>query len=327
MLNLVTKMSTILITGGLGFIGSHVARAFLGKGYNVVLLDITTDKKLIRDIEDKVIVVRGDIANKEQLSKILKRYKPDTVIHYAALLSSAAESNPELGYSVNFSGLWNVYDSSRVADVNAIIFASSIAAYGPGVPEIVSEDTFTIPQTLYGISKQLGEMLGLWFYKKYGIQFAAPRYASVVGPGRRNGGASAYSTLLIQKPAQGDPYIVNVPKDAKIPLVYIKDVADVTIKVCENIKTLKSRIYNISSFHENPTALEIAKTVKKFIPEAKITFKPDPTITEIVKSWPRNVSLERIKSEVNWVPKYGSLDTLVNDFIKEVRNHPDMYYI
>ena len=90
-----------------------------------------------------------------------------------------------------------------------IIFASSVAAYGPKLSR-GKEDMYTIPETLYGISKQYGELLGLWFNKKYGINFAAFRYASIIGPGRKDGGASSYSTLIIQNPAQGKPYCVRV---------------------------------------------------------------------------------------------------------------------
>ena len=102
---------------------------------------------------------------------------------------------------------------------------------------------FTTPQTLYGVSKHFGEMLGLWFFKKYGIQFSALRYASIIGPGRMDGGGSAYSTLIVQKPAQGEPYEVNVPEDTAIPLVYVKDAADATVVIYEKIRELKNRIY------------------------------------------------------------------------------------
>ena len=132
---------------------------------------------------------------------------------------------------------------------------------------------------------------------------------------------------IIQKPAQGEPYVINVPEDAKIPIAYVKDVAFITVYTCENIARAKSKIYNVASFYESPTAAEIVTSVKKVIPNAKLTFKPDPSITEIVRSWPKNVDMQRIKTELNWKPKYGELDLLVADFINEVRNNPDIFYI
>jgi nucleoside-diphosphate-sugar epimerase len=320
-------MSVVLITGGLGFLGSHVARELLRRGHDVVLLDIAVNEKLIKDVKEKVKIVKGDIAVPTQLGEAVKTYGVNTIIHYAALLSKAAEANPQLAYKVNFEGLWNVFEIARSMDLDAVIFASSIAAYGLGVPQIVKEDTYTIPYTLYGISKQLGEMLGLWFYRKYGIEFAAFRYGAVIGPGRRNGGASAYSTLVVQKPAQGDPYVVNVPKDSRMPIVYVKDVADATLTACEKIRNLKSRIYNLVSLIPSPTAKDIADTVKKYVPNAKIRFEPEPKTSEIVRSWPRDLDITRAQSELGWKPRYSSLDALVADFINEVRQHLDMYTI
>jgi len=320
-------MSVVLITGGTGFIGSHIARELLRRGYDVVLLDVMVSGILIEDVKDEVKIVKGDITIPTQLVEAVRTHNVDTIVHYAALKSSTAEVNPQLAYKINFEGLWNVFEIARAMDLSTVIFASSIAAYGPGVPQIVKEDMYTMPHTLYGISKQLGEMLGLWFYRKYGIEFVAFRYGSVIGPGRRNGGASAYSTLMIQKPVQGEPYVVNVPEDSRIPIVYVKDVVDATLTAYEKIKNLKSRIYNLVSLIPSVSAEDIAGTVKKHIPDAKITFKPDPKTTEIVRSWPRDLDITRTQNELGWKPKYSSLDVLLGDFVSEVQRHPDMYTI
>jgi len=320
-------MSVVMITGGLGFVGSHVARELLKRGYDVVLMDVKNKEILIKDIKDKTKIVKKDITIPSQLVETVKTNDVDAIIHYAALLSSDAEANPKLAYKINFEGLWNVFETARKMDLNSVVFASSIAAYGAGVPQIVKEDTYTIPCTLYGISKQLGEMLGLWFYRKYGIEFVAFRYGSVIGPGRRDGGASAYSSLIIQKAAQGEPYVVNVPEDSKIPIVYVKDAADATLTAYEEIKNLKSRIYNLVSIFPSPKAKDIADSAKKHIPTIKITFKPDPKTTEIVRSWPRDLDITRAQNDFGWKPKYSSLDDLVRDFVNEVRKHPDIYTV
>ena len=221
-------MSTVLITGGCGWLGSHLARFLLERDYNVILVDLAVNEKLVKDIKGKSVIVKADVTDITQLTEVLKKHRVDAVVHYAALLSVAVDSNPHLAYKVNFEGVWNVYNAARATEVESIIFASSVAAYGPGVVEEAKENAYTVPQTLYGVSKQFGEMLGLWFYRRYGIQFAAFRYPSIIGPGRRDGGASAYSQLIIQKPAQREPYEVNVQEEDAIPIAYIKDVVEVT---------------------------------------------------------------------------------------------------
>ena len=320
-------MTVVAITGGLGFLGSHLAREFLRRGHEVVLIDIATDQKSIGDIEERVRVARGDVSDYNQLEEAIRTHEVEAVVHYAALLSNAAEANPRRAYKVNFNGLWNVFEVARAMDLDSVIFASSIAAYGPGVPQTVKEDVYTIPQTLYGVSKQYGEMLGLWFQRRYGINFAAFRYGSVIGPGRRNGGASGYSTLMIQKPAQGEPFLVNVPEDSMIPMAYVKDVADATIAACERMKGLKTRIYNLASLSPSPTAKDIAEAVVRCIPDAKIAFEPEPQTTQIVESWPRNLDITRAGSELGWKPRYTSLDALVADFIADVRGSFEIFTV
>jgi nucleoside-diphosphate-sugar epimerase len=323
----------VAITGGLGFIGSHVARRFVTEGCEVVLIDNHIENtKLIKDILQDVKIKKGDITRYAQFRNILLNEKPDVVIHLAALLSAAAESDPKAGYKVNFEGLWNVYNTALESGSNILIFASSIAAYGPIEVESLSkeemsEDVYTLPQTLYGIHKQLGEMLGIWFHRRYGINFAALRLGSVIGPGRKDGGASAYSSLLIQLPAQGKPYKIPVPENTKIPLVYIKDVSDVMLEIIRNIKNIKSKIYNISSIHNSPTVAEMVRAVREIIPEASLNIEVDPKVTKFVNIWPRNLNLRRIESELGWKSKYRDLDVLVEDFITEVTTHPDMYHI
>jgi len=320
-------MSVVLITGGTGFISSFLSRDLLRRGYDVVLYDVAIDETLIKDFKDKVKIVKGDIVNSTQLAEAVKTYGVDTIVHYAALKSSTAEVNPALAYKVNFEGLWNIFEVARANDVGNVIFASSVAAYGPGLRGMAKEDVYTVPHGLYGISKQLGEMVGLWFFRKYGIEFVAFRYGSVIGPGRRNGGASAYSTLMIQKPAQHEPYSVNVAEASRIPLLYVKDAVDATLAAYERIKKLKSRIYNLASLSPSPSAKNIAESVRKRVLGAEITFKPDKKTTEIIDSWPTDMDITRAKNEFGWEPKYSSLDALTADFVAEVQLHPDMYTI
>lgn len=320
-------MSTVLVTGGCGFAGSHLARFLLERDYNVVLMDLNVNERLIKDIKERCVIVKVDITDREQLARVLKKHTVDVVTHYAALLSAETELNPHLGFKVDVEGVWNIFNAARDAEVNSVVLASSAAAYGPDVSKNAREDEHTIPETLYGISKQFGEMIGLWFHKKYGMQFAAFRYASIIGPGRRDGGSSAYSTLMIQKPAQGEPYQVNVREEDALPLLYVKDAAEVTTIAFEDTGSLKSRIYNVASLSPSPTAGQIANCVRKYISDAKIAFRPDPLITDMVDTWIKNIDTTRVQKELGWKPRFSSLDMLVKDFTTEVRKNPSMFFV
>jgi nucleoside-diphosphate-sugar epimerase len=321
---------TVLITGGMGFIGSHLARALLERGYrHIVLSDVVVSDKLVKDIRDRVTLVRCDVADLWDLNDVFRTYKPKVVFHLASPLSVAAEAYPRMAFKVAIEGTFNVYEMSRIYESEMIIWTSSIAAYGMGAEsrDYVAEDMYTIPRTIYGISKQFGEMLGLWLHWKYGVGFAALRLASVIGPGRADGGASAYSSLIISKSALGEEYVINVSEDVAIPIVYVKDAVDALITAYERRDKLASRIYNIASISRSPTASELVEAVKKFIPDAKLVFKPDPRVTAVAKSWPRSVSIERFKKETGWTPKFDNLELLVKDFINEVRRNPEMYRV
>ena len=85
-------MSTILITGGCGFLGSHLARFLLEYDYNVILTDLITNQKLVKDIKNKCLIIKADVTNITQITKILKKHKVDAIVHFAAFPRTALKS-------------------------------------------------------------------------------------------------------------------------------------------------------------------------------------------------------------------------------------------
>ncbi len=312
-----------MITGGLGFIGSHLARKLVEIGETVILFDVIPKSKLIDDIKDKVKVFRGDLGNRAEVLEAVKRHKVDCIYHTGALLSAAAEENLLAAYMVNANGTFHVLEAARLFSVEKVIFLSSIASYGLGTPERVTDDEVQLPTTMYGITKVFGERLGEYYHRKFSLNFRGVRLPSVIGPGRGSGGASAYSSLIIQEPATGRPYEVFVDQGAKIPLLYIKDAVQSLIALEEAEETkLKRRVYNIEGF--SPTALELANTVQKYVPEARIEFCPDPEMVKIVGSWPRELDGSCAQEDWGWKSKY-TLDRAVKDFVDEFRARIYLY--
>lgn len=304
-----------MITGGLGFIGSHLARKLVEIGEMVILFDVIPKSKLIDDIKDKVRVLRGDLGSWAEVLDAVKGQKVDCIYHTGALLSAAAEENPLTAYMVNANGTFHVLEAARLFSVEKVIFLSSIASYGLRISERVTDDEVQLPTTMYGVTKVFGERLGEYYHRKFGINFRGVRFPSVIGPGRGGGGASAYSSLIIQEPAAGRPYEVFVDQVAKMPLLYIEDAVQSLIALEEAVEAkLKRRVYNIEGF--SPTALELANTVQKYVPEAKIEFCPDPEMVKIVRSWPRELDGSCAQEDWGWKSKY-TLDTAVRDFVDE----------
>jgi len=312
-----------LITGGLGFIGSHLARKLVQRGEEVVLFDIVSRSMLIDDIKGEVKVVRGDLGNWAEVLDAVRKHRIDCIYHTGALLSASAEENPLTAYMVNANGTFHVLEAARLFDVGKVIFLSTIATYGPGVPERVDDDVVQLPTTMYGVTKVFCERLGEYYHRKFGVNFRGLRFPSVIGPGRGGGGVSAYSSLIVQEPAAGRPYEVFVDEVAKIPLLYIKDAVQ-SLFALEQAKeeSLTRRVYNIEGF--SPTALELASTVKKYQPDARIEFHPDPKMVEIAHSWPGELDGSCARKDWGWKTQY-TLDEAVRDFIDEFRARRYLY--
>ena len=312
-----------LITGGLGFIGSHLARKLVQRGEEVVLFDIVSRSMLIDDIKGEVKVVRGDLGNWAEVLDAVRKHRIDCIYHTGALLSAFAEENPLTAYMVNANGTFHVLEAARLFDVGKVIFLSTIATYGPGVPERVDDDVVQLPTTMYGVTKVFCERLGEYYHRKFGVNFRGLRFPSVIGPGRGGGGVSAYSSLIVQEPAAGRPYEVFVDEVAKIPLLYIKDAVQ-SLFALEQAKeeSLTRRVYNIEGF--SPTALELASTVKKYQPDARIEFHPDPKMVEIAHSWPGELDGSCARKDWGWETKY-TLDEAVRDFIDEFQARRYLY--
>lgn len=312
-----------LITGGLGFIGSHLARKLVQRGEEVVLFDIVSRSMLIDDIKGEVKVVRGDLGNWAEVLDAVRKHRIDCIYHTGALLSASAEENPLTAYMVNANGTFHVLEAARLFGVGKVIFLSTIATYGPGVPERVDDNVVQLPTTMYGVTKVFCERLGEYYHRKFGVNFRGLRFPSVIGPGRGGGGVSAYSSLIVQEPAAGRPYEVFVDEVAKIPLLYIKDAVQ-SLFALEQAKeeSLTRRVYNIEGF--SPTALELASTVKKYQPDARIEFRPDPKMVEIVHSWPGELDGSCARKDWGWKTQY-TLDEAVRDFIDEFRARRYLY--
>jgi len=312
---------SVLVTGGTGFIGSHLARRLVKEGKDVILFDIAPNFRLIDDIRDDVQVVRGDLAVWADVVDSVKKCEVEDIFHLGAVLSAAAESSPMTAFGVNFLGTLNVLEAARILGVQKVLYSSSVASYGPGLPEPVAEGARQEPRTIYGISKVFSELLGLYYWRRYEIDFRAIRFPSVVGPGRGVGGASAYSTLIIQMAALKQPYEIDVDEDARMPILYCKDAVDALITLHDSADP-RSRIYNIAGV--SPTALEIVEEVRRHIPDAPLKFAPQPEIVAIVDSWPATLDDKRARQELGWKLSYP-LDRLVVDFINEMQDQKHLY--
>jgi len=204
-------MSKILVTGGCGFIGSHLVDALLDEGHEVVIVDSLATGKLenIEHLLDKVDFYKEDIRNLDMLRKLIESV--DYVYHEAALGSvPRSVADPLTTNDVNVTGTLNVLIAAREAGVKRVIFASSSSVYGdtPTLPKI--ESMRPMPMSPYAVSKLAGETYMQAFYHSYGLETVSLRYFNVFGP--RQDPNSQYAAVI--------PLFVSALLNGDSPVIY-----------------------------------------------------------------------------------------------------------
>jgi nucleoside-diphosphate-sugar epimerase len=321
----------ILITGGTGFVGSGLARRLVERGEkDIVLFDIAPNLNRVADIKDKVKIVQGDLKVWSEIMNVIKDNNIEGIFHLGSMLSGACEASPWQGYQVVVTGTMHVLEAARLFGVKKVVFSSSSATYGIGNLEVITEQTLQRPISIYGAGKLFGEHLGRFYRRKFGLDFRCVRYFLVIGPGTRNMPPYAeHMCLMIENTALGKPYVCKVREDQGIPLTYVKDDIRATEMLyyapAEKIKTV---CYNVVGVSPAKTPKELALTIKRLIPDAKITFKLDKNLSEffdVFYGGQKAVDDSRAREEWGWKPLYSDFGKLVEDFIHEVKTRPQLW--
>lgn len=185
----------ILVTGGAGFIGSHLVESLVENGHDVTVLDNLSSGKPdnLSAVNDQITFVNGDIRDKELISSILPGI--EVIYHLAAEVSVPASFNdPIKHFEINVLGTQNICEAAVKSNVERIIFASSSAVYGETSKLPITEETQTAPLSPYGMSKLMGEELLDYYYRVFGLKSVIFRYFNIYGP--RQDAKSEYSAVI-----------------------------------------------------------------------------------------------------------------------------------
>lgn len=235
-----------LVTGGAGFIGSHITEGLVQKGYVVrVLDDLSSGKKEnLSSFIDKIEFIEGSITDKEIVKKAVSG--ADYVFHEAALVSVVESvSNPEKTHEINVEGTRNVLDAALDEKVKRVVFASSAAIYGDANPPITEEFALN-PLSPYGESKIEGEKLMKEFNQK-GLETVCLRYFNVYGP--RQDPASQYSgviTRFIGKMLKKESPTIYGDGNQSRDFIYVDDVVNANLMAAEK-EGISGESFNIAS--------------------------------------------------------------------------------
>lgn len=246
----------LLITGGAGYIGAHVAQAFLDKGAEVTVLDDLSNSYTKRVEALNVNFVKGSILNSDLLSQLLKN--KEMVIHCAAFKSVAeSEINPEKYEKINYLGTKSLIQEMLNSSVNQIIFASTAAVYGNSVTSPIVENCNPVPISVYGKTKLMAEELITNYCKSSGLKATSLRYFNAVGAYSRalvdtstdNLFPKVFSSIASGMPPEifGDDYPTEDGTCVR-DFIHVLDIAEAHLAVAEYLKRNEGHaIFNVGT--------------------------------------------------------------------------------
>lgn len=241
----------VLITGGAGFIGSHLVDALLAKGYSVRVLDnLSTGKRSNLPLDDaRVQLVEGDVADAELLAQVV--VGASAVVHLAAVASvQASVDDPVSTHQSNFIGTLNICEAMRKAGVKRVVYASSAAVYGNnGEGASIDEETTKAPLTPYASDKLASEHYFDFYRREHGLEPVVFRFFNIFGP--RQDPSSPYSgviSIFSERVQQGLPIAVFGDGEQTRDFMYVEDLVDVLVQAIE-LPTIPAGAINVGWNH------------------------------------------------------------------------------
>jgi UDP-glucose 4-epimerase len=308
----------ILVTGGMGVIGSMVSGLLVEKGLRPVLMARHLDRNLIGAFEEKVDIELGDIIDFPRLASVIKTHGVTHIIHMAALIGALSHQNPPHSVQVNVVGTLNVLEAARLFGVRRVVFTSAKGVYGHiggehGHPTFkpVTEDHPKNPIRIYESEKLMGEHMGQFYRRTYGTEFAALRFSGTFGPGKtvRHGDKAALSGL-VEKAFAGKPVVIAKGGEQKTDYVYNKDAAQGVCLACLADR-LTYTAYNIGS-GTLANLKDFAQEVKRLLPGTEI--EVGPGISEEQPNYNCLYDISRARDDLGYIPRF-TVDKAVEDYI------------
>jgi threonine 3-dehydrogenase len=322
-----------LITGGTGFLGSQLAHLLVDRGEDVVLFDVNVNLNRLMEIKDKVKIIQGNLAVWPEVMNAVKDNNVEVIYHLGSMLSLPSEANPWGSFQANVCGTVNVLEAARLFDVAKVIFTSSLATYGLAVPKVVTDETLQRPTNFYGCGKVYCELIGRFYRSKFGLDFRTFRSPTLVGPGVTTPGVTQYISLMLQNGALGRNYdeCYVAEETMSAGFMYFKDsvrAVDMLYQAPrENITTIN---YNVSGLAGSVSAKGLERVIKKHVPEFSVKYIPDKTVVDYMKKYDDTMQViddSKAREEWGWEPLYQDLESIVEDYIKEVRTRPEFFGI
>ncbi|MDN3427811.1 L-threonine 3-dehydrogenase [Microbacterium sp. APC 3898] len=308
-------MERIMITGALGQIGSEL----VGKMRSIYGNDnvLATDIRQSSDQSGPFEIL--DVTDAQRMHDLAKDFGADTMVHMAALLSATAEEKPLLAWNLNMGGLVNALEASRELGMQ-FFTPSSIGAFGPSTPKKnTPQDTLQRPTTMYGVNKVAGELLCDYYFTKFGVDTRGVRFpgliSNVAQPG---GGTTDYAVDIYYKAIEQGSYTSYIAEGTYMDMMYMPDALQAIVDLMEAdpAKLIHRNAFNVTAMSFEPE--QIAASIRKHIPDFKMSYAVDPIRQEIADSWPDNIDASAAQTEWGFKASYD-LDAMTYDMLEKLK--------
>lgn len=310
-------MKRILVTGALGQIGSELTDALRAR-YGVERV-IASDIRMppARALHDGPYE-QIDCTQASQIRDVVRRYEVDAIYHLAALLSAVAEDKPQVAWTLNMGGLYNVLETARQYRC-AVFFPSSIGAFGPSTPrDATPQDTIQRPVTMYGVTKVAGELLCDYYATRFAVDARGLRLPGLISyvalPG---GGTTDYAVEIFYQAVRYRHYTCFLRADTRLDMMYMPDALAGMMQLMEvdRGRLVHRNAFNVTAMSITPE--DLAAEIRRHMPDFAIDYEVDPVRQAIADSWPRSIDDSAARSEWGWAPQYD-LAALTADMLDKV---------
>jgi nucleoside-diphosphate-sugar epimerase len=308
----------ILVTGAAGQIGSELI-VYLRNLYgtdNVIASDINAEAS--SQLRNSGPFELADCTDFDQMNRVIKKFRIDSIYHLAAILSASAEKNPQLAWNVNINGLYIILELAR--EYNCSVFVpSSIGAFGPSTPrDNTPQDTVQRPSSMYGVTKVSGELLCDYYFQKFGVDTRGVRYPGIISnltlPG---GGTTDYAVEIYYEAIKKKQYTCFLNKGTFLDMMYMPDAVNAAVKLMETDsgQLIHRNAFNVTAMSVAPE--DIYQAIKKHVPEFKINYTVDPVRQAIADSWPKSMDDSAARTEWGWKPEFD-LARMTEDMLEKL---------
>ena len=313
-------MGRILVTGALGQIGAELVPALRRRHGPDGVIASGWRRREVVGVTDGGPFELLDCRKRDDLRATVEKWGIGTIYHLAAVLSARGEEDPEAAWALNLGSYADLLAVARRHGCR-VFFPSTIGAFGPTTPlQGTPQVTIQRPNTIYGVAKVAGELLGDYYHSRFGLDTRGLRLpgliSHVVPPG---GGTTDYAVEIFYEALRGKRFTCFLRADTRLDMMYMPDAVAAIVKLmdADADRLVHRNAFNVTAMSFTPE--ELAEEIRRHVPDFEIGYEVDPLRQAIADSWPDSMDDGAARAEWGWAPAYD-LAAMTADMLEKLRH-------